>query len=162
PVEEKGAGHASPDPGEPPAARLHRVEGHESERVVQEVGGHEGEQDQTGRQPELTHPGSSGARRGPHETHYAEPRTARPPGERPRAAQDARYRPRNTGGRFSANARTPSAKSSVCPLWAMAWLSCSIWVSRLSVVERWKSRLPRPRASVGPWASSVARRRTTS
>jgi hypothetical protein len=55
-VQEHRAGPAPPEGGEPPPAGLHRVERDQPEAVVHEVGGHEGEQDQAGRQPQPTHP----------------------------------------------------------------------------------------------------------
>src|SRR5262245_3874027 len=66
------------------------------------------------------------------------------------------HRPVKVTDCFLANATTPLRKSSVCPLAAMAWASSSIWVSRLSWVDWWKSSLARPNACVGPCASSRA------
>src|SRR5260370_20772867 len=65
-------------------------------------------------------------------------------------------RPANVTGCLRANATTPLRKSSVCPLAAMACASSSICVSRLSWVDWWKRSLARPKACVGPWASSRA------
>src|SRR5262249_31129109 len=65
-------------------------------------------------------------------------------------------RPWNVGVFLFANAVTPSRKSAVWPLAAMACASSSICVSRLSHVDWWKSRLAPPNASVGPAASSRA------
>ena len=73
-VEEDGAGQASPEREEPPPARLHRVQRDQPESVVQQVGRHEGEQDEAGRQPELTHPGRSAPGPEGHRSHYTGPR----------------------------------------------------------------------------------------
>ncbi len=67
-------------------------------------------------------------------------------GHRDGAAQ----RPANVTGCLRANATTPLRKSSVWPLAAIACASSSIWVSRLSWVDWWKSSLARPKARVGP------------
>src|SRR5256885_2954012 len=67
------------------------------------------------------------------------------------------YLPRKVGVFLLANAVTPSRKSSVRPLVAIAWASSSICVSRLSQVDWWSKRFAPPKALVGPWASSRAR-----
>src|SRR5206468_13049313 len=65
------------------------------------------------------------------------------------------HRPWNGGGDFLfANAVTPALKSSVRPELAMACASSCIWVSRLSHVDWWNSRLAPPKAFDGPCASS--------